>query len=635
MPIGGLGRPGPLARVLRCNVMAIEARRIADGTLAWSTEQGALRDQGWWITSSPAVGVDRAFVCMAKDERSAVAALDLADGHPLWVTNIANHRAAMPMLGHDFHLDAYLAPPLVRGRRVYLALDQGSMLALDAGDGEVAWAARYPRAQVRVEDVGPTAELGMRSPTRVLAAGEDRLLIAPRDALGVYGITTDGALAWSFPALPARHLSCISPDGLTAIADWLFVQAIDTRTGALRWRFKPWPSDGQLQGHALIAGGGGARRHRARALPPVARQRCIDFAPELGRARGERPLQFLPRTAGPVRPRQWPAGGLRRPQAGQGAVQRGRRGARRRHPVLRARGGPRLAHHGGRLVDWRRHRTLDRPARRCPARMLLLVRFARSLAYLDIAKRRIIWRIRLAVDTRSAYYLDHEIVSVQRNGAVAYDRETGAMQWQTQFSENVLDALHFESPEKYVAVGPTLLLVINRNSVWVYSSQDGHRIGGYDWDGGPMCVTEYDGKVWMCGRRGNNITVDVREPSALGAMFASDQILGLSDRDGAMVDGASIVAHTHTDAVRYDFATRTTHKYPLVGDAYRFERSTDSPGFQVAYVHDLADHWTSAVLDKDDKVVFSEHTQDGGWPMENRLIWNYQLHGNRLYPASI
>ena len=47
--------------------------------IGFSSEQGALRDQGWWITSSPAVGEDRAYVCLAKEEKSAVAAIDLAE----------------------------------------------------------------------------------------------------------------------------------------------------------------------------------------------------------------------------------------------------------------------------------------------------------------------------------------------------------------------------------------------------------------------------------------------------------------------------------------------------------------------------------------------------------------------------
>ncbi len=221
-------------------------------------------------------------------------------------------------------------------------------------------------------------------------------------------------------------------------------------------------------------------------------------------------------------------------------------------------------------------------------------------------------------------------MSVQRNGAMAYDRETGVLRWQIQFSESALDALHHEGVEKIVSVGPTLVCIINHQSILVFSSQDGHRIGGFAWDSEPLCIGEYDGKAWLCGRHGNSMIVEMRDPVALGAMAINDKILGLSDRDAAFFDGASIVAHTRTAVVRYDLATRKTHKFPLLGDAYNLREFPDSPGYQVAFVHGEGDRWISAVLDKEDKVLFSEPTVVGGGWMENRIIWDYQLHGNSL-----
>ncbi len=144
-----------LGRVVRGGVCEIEAHDLASGSLIWSTEGGEMSSPGTSASSSPAALDDRVFACYLIDGQSALVALDLHDGHVLWKTVLSARRPGLvAMGGSEIGLDGYLAPPLVLGREVFVALDTGSLLAVDAGSGLIEWSALYHRNTYDPNDGG-------------------------------------------------------------------------------------------------------------------------------------------------------------------------------------------------------------------------------------------------------------------------------------------------------------------------------------------------------------------------------------------------------------------------------------------------------------------------------------------------
>ncbi len=472
-----------------------------------------------------------------------------------------------------------------------------------------------------------------RSPPRVsVAAGDDRLLFMPRDSLSLLAYTRSGEPAWSREAITGRHLSAVSSDGSIAITEWLVVEAINTSDGSLRWRYQPRDTDNQCVGHALIVG------------------QQVLFSTD-------KALYRLNLDDGRLISRQsWDAMGLAGPvatwlfQTAHGLYGVGNNqlvcytaaaatpGVPAKPPGIERDSDIPSAHWPAAPagspfgIDWRMAgdevRQIDVPDGTPPGECF--VRFAHSMALIDVPKHKIVWRVRLSVDTRAVGYSKDLILCLHYAGTVALDRTTGQLRWTNDYAQSILDALKENGGQPpMVWAGDDVLIVCRywSNQITIFSLQDGHQLGGYQVDGNPCAGCEWGGQVWICVRRGDTMIVDSRDIKDLNHKTVGLSGLPCSDRDGGAVADHGMILHNHTQAVYFDFKTGKPSPYPFVGDVYCFYQSEGHP---MAFVHCYDDHWYSAVMDPDNKPLFQEVTINGGGPPENRMLWAYHFNGQHL-----
>lgn len=165
----------------------------ATNNVAW---KAAIPGEGW---SSPIVWGDRVFVTTATDEGVScrVLAVNRLDGRLLWNTEVFTQQP-----GHRNRRNSYASPtPCTDGERVYGVFGDGSFAATDF-DGRVVWTNR---------DFPFYSEHGLG--TSPILHGD--LLIMARDGSNE---SEPKSLGWQQPW------------------DKSFVLALDTKTGALRWK---------------------------------------------------------------------------------------------------------------------------------------------------------------------------------------------------------------------------------------------------------------------------------------------------------------------------------------------------------------------------------------------------------------
>jgi outer membrane protein assembly factor BamB len=208
---------------------------LETGRRLWSSsDQPQLA--GLALASEPTIVGDRIWAFFVASGRGVIACLDTADGSPRWMTTLGSGLARQPLVGQVELVQTGDAPaPVLRGRELYVSSDAGQVAAVDAVDGRLLWLHAYPRSAFDPR----TAPIALQ---RLLARGrgsiqadDDRVYVAPRDALGVIAINRrNGAGVWSSDLVDIRELADLTPQGLLGVGAQLC--CFDPATGVLRWR---------------------------------------------------------------------------------------------------------------------------------------------------------------------------------------------------------------------------------------------------------------------------------------------------------------------------------------------------------------------------------------------------------------
>ena len=600
-----------LARALRGPTCTIEARDRADGQLVWTTESTL---PGASATSSPAVGEDRAFARFTSNNTSLVIAFALGDGHVLWQTTTSQQRPFVPgMSDGDITVDGYLAPPTVLGRDVLIATDLGTVMCLDAGSGAILWDTPYAHGHLDpVEGAAATALQAMRAAPRVLVAGEDLLLAAPRDSMSLLALNRAGALLWQRPLNTGRELGCLSPDGSLAILGWLRLEAIDTASGRLRWAWTP--HDGaQLTGTPLVLGDEVVVTSQlgiARLALATGRELEYRTWKELG-VLGAVPADLIAsdrgvigvgngvvvRFGGPA-----PVMGSAPPVAG---IERGTILPAATWPAAPL-GAPLavLLRIGGDAVL-----QIDQPdglpADQC------FVRFAHAFALFDIPKHQVIWRVRLGADVRAVTYSTDLVVVLHHSGLSTYARADGSPHWTLDLSQGPVQAIKDTDSLPTITIGAHALYVSRpgvTNTFDAYSLADATHLATFSTDANAITIQEYQGSVFLL-LRGDNLYVEERTLDTLATRHALyNSGIPISDRDQGLPLGPALLLHSHTQAAWFDCASRTFKPFdlPLVNCGLWHEQ-----GKWAMLGYDQANQWWTAICDAKGTMLFKEGTAGG------------------------
>lgn len=181
------------------------------------------------FASPPSIGPEHLYV----DMEGGLDAVAAADGSRAW----------------RIRLKGFYLSPVVDGERVYVraeAGNQGALIALDAGNGDLLWQFDFP-------EVGSDAENMGGHVTAPLPAGNNLLVASGRNLHAVDRNT--GAEVWRARLAEPVTSSAALGDSVAYIADFFNVYAFDTESGAEVWRhagdqvaqfFAPVVVDGQV-----------------------------------------------------------------------------------------------------------------------------------------------------------------------------------------------------------------------------------------------------------------------------------------------------------------------------------------------------------------------------------------------------
>ena len=156
----------------------------ATGAEVWRTPVGPRFDEplGNGPRSTPTVDGDRVFVLSSTGH---LAALAVADGHPLWEVDAQKFGAPMPLRG-------FACSPLVDGDLLVLELGAGegkALVALDKASGQVRWSAG---------DAPP----GYSSPIAVDIDGVHQYVFVNTSGREIVALRPDGSVWWTHPWPP-------------------------------------------------------------------------------------------------------------------------------------------------------------------------------------------------------------------------------------------------------------------------------------------------------------------------------------------------------------------------------------------------------------------------------------------------
>ena len=192
-------------------------------------ERGIEIEGAGLFASPPSIGPEHLYV----DLEGGLDAVASADGSRAW----------------RIRLQGFYLSPVVDGDRVYVraeAGNQGALIALDAGNGDLLWQFDFP-------EVGSDAENMGGHVTAPLPAGRSLLIASGRNLHAVDRDT--GAEVWRARLAEPVTSSVALGDGLAYVADFFNIYAFDTESGAEVWRhgdeqvaqfFAPVVVDGQV-----------------------------------------------------------------------------------------------------------------------------------------------------------------------------------------------------------------------------------------------------------------------------------------------------------------------------------------------------------------------------------------------------
>ncbi len=192
-------------------------------------ERGIEIEGAGLFASPPSIGPEHLYV----DMEGGLDAVAAADGSRVW----------------RIRLKGFYLSPVVDGTRVYVraeAGNQGALIALDAGNGDLLWQFDFPEVGSNAENMGGHV-------TAPLPVGRSLVIASGRN---LHTIDHDtGAEVWRARLAEPVTSSAALGDGLVYIADFFNIYAFDTESGAEVWRhgdeqvaqfFAPVVVDGQV-----------------------------------------------------------------------------------------------------------------------------------------------------------------------------------------------------------------------------------------------------------------------------------------------------------------------------------------------------------------------------------------------------
>jgi len=428
------------------------------GRMIWITpEEGPWR--GLSVAGDPVLAEGRLYM-MASGQRGLATGLFLVCVNPdtgelLWRRELAMRRAYHHVSrerGGELavNLTIYAGAPTVAEGRAYCVAGAGIVACVDARDGVIDWVATYPRAQARMNTVGSfVSRLGL-SPL----VTRDRVLIAPRDARGVFALDrSTGRIVWEAPFLPSRQLVGLVDDRVILAGDDALVAA-QTNTGKPIWLLK---LPGGIRGRVLSVPG-----EHGRDLLVATRKAIFRVAAGTGQIVERRDLP--PDES--VVPELLSAGRL------YGPATSGSRTPGQKAPVARG-GGESISRLPLKTI-WSVRR--PRPELWVPRRNARLAEraYAYSQGMLECVLVRdgsTPWRVPLRPGFDGPEWADGLLLFGYPGGVLAIDGKTGRVRWSTR--------LPFECRDRVVA-GP-YLIVGNLDY-----KQEGSHAGAIDLDSGKL-----------------------------------------------------------------------------------------------------------------------------------------------------
>lgn len=162
------------------------------------------------FASPPSIGPEHLYV----DMEGGLDAVAAADGSRAW----------------RIRLKGFYLSPVVDGERVYVraeAGNQGALIALDAGNGDLLWQFDFPEVGSNAENMGGHVTAPLPAGRNLLSASGRNLHAIDRDT---------GAEVWRARLAEPVTSSAALGDGLAYVADFFNVYAFDTESGAEVWR---------------------------------------------------------------------------------------------------------------------------------------------------------------------------------------------------------------------------------------------------------------------------------------------------------------------------------------------------------------------------------------------------------------
>ncbi len=629
-----LGGGKALVRVARGRSMVIDARDAGTGAMAWSTE-GIPQLAGMYASSSPTIADGRVYALFVDQNRAYAAAFALESGNLLWLSPVTSRRATLPVSADlEVFVGGNAAPPTCVGRDLYVATDLGAVSCIDAANGAVRWVATYPRAVLDWTDWSALLPLMNRAPTRVLA-DESRIYLAPHDSLSVISFQRgSGDPAWKIELSECRQILGFAGAG-RLLLQGQGLEAVDAATGARVWRWQPRAGDGPTLGTAAIGASSiYVATPKGLSRVAIASGMTEDFRTwkDLGSGglipgnlqivgdgligTGNGVVVSLSSGKGAVVQPVRVAGGLARDVTISAAT------------LPAAPPGSPLGlswNLGGEAVE-----KIERPPGCAPGECF--VRFEQSIARVDVANRKVLWRAPITSDVRWCTYNKGMVLIVHRFSLTALDRETGELLWMADIGDYFLDALKEDGDPPVVVLGEDAVLVYRvywHRSVSILSLATGANIGRFDLDGGVLAATTKGGHVFTAVRRDNAVYIDERDLARPGGQLAAHEMQKPGDRDNATLVGTdAIIVQNAGQATRFDLATKKAAPFPfpfLWG--YFFEEE----GKTLAYCYTKEDRWVSAVIDPaTGQAQFQEITAGGNGTWDQKHLYAFHLNHGHL-----
>ncbi|MEI6233559.1 MAG: PQQ-binding-like beta-propeller repeat protein [Planctomycetota bacterium] len=227
------------------------------GRVKWSTDKSpSLAKLVWSSEPLAAYNLIIATYFEALDHdtvRCGSAALDAETGRLVWnrpfgVGNsgirIAEKYRDSRYAHINYQVTLQLGPPSAFEGMAYTATGLGSLAALNAYTGDIAWIAEYPRLRAGNLYTGNSGIDGFlprilkvlsRGPSSPVV-GEKTVALAPRDAAGIIGFDRrTGELRWAHDLLDARFIAGVCDGKLLAVDDT--VTALDLDSGVPAWTY--------------------------------------------------------------------------------------------------------------------------------------------------------------------------------------------------------------------------------------------------------------------------------------------------------------------------------------------------------------------------------------------------------------